>query len=350
MQPDSAGWPVWGHEPAVEALRQAIVRDRVRHAYLVSGPESVGKTTLATAFAQALFCRQPPRPGDACGECAACRKVIRGVHPDIQTFSLAGQAAAAGGKGTKNTSLTIDTVREICATAALRPMEGRWRVVLVDDAETLQDVAQEAFLKTLEEPPSFLVLILLCNDAELLLPTVRSRCQLIELRPVPRGMIRAGLIGLGCDAELARTLSGMASGAPGWAIAAWRNPALLEERRATVAKALDWITGSGYDRLVTAVRLGDGFTKRRGETFAELNTLLGVWRDVLLLRTQQREYVTFLEDVQQAYLVLQTLPDWAIEDIHRAVCSVQTCIADLESNVRPRLAMEAMVLQWPTVS
>lgn len=347
MQPDRAEWPVWGHEPAVEALRQAIARDRVRHAYLFSGPESVGKTTLATAFAQALLCRQPPRPGDACGACSACRKVARGVHPDIQTFSLAGQVAASGAKGTKNTLLTIDTVREICSTAALRPMEGRWRVVLVDDAETLQDVAQEAFLKTLEEPPSFLVLILLCNDAELLLPTVRSRCQLIELRPVPRGVIRAGLVDLGCDAELARALSGMAAGAPGWAISAWRNPALLEERRATVAKAINWITGSGYDRLVTAVRLGDGFTKRRGETFAELNALLGVWRDILLLRTQQREFVTFLEEPQA---MQATLHAWAIEEIHRAVCSVQACIADLESNVRPRLAMEAMVLQWPTVS
>ena len=349
VQCEGTGWPVWGHDSAVEALRQAVARDRVRHAYLFTGPESIGKTTLATIFAQALLCRQPPQPGTPCGACVACRKVARGVHPDVQTFSLASQAAASSTKGAKNTTLTIDTVREISATSALRPMEGRWRVVLVDDAEMLQDVAQEAFLKTLEEPPSFLVLILLCNDAELLLPTIRSRCQLIELRPVPRGTIRAGLIELGCEEELARTLSGMAAGAPGWAIAAWRNPALFEERRAAVAKALDWIRGSGYDRLVTAVRLGDGFSKRREETFAELTTLLGVWRDVLLLRTRQHEYLTVIEAQGTAAEIMSRVDALPIQDIHRAVCSVRACISDLESNVRPRLAMEAMVLQWPTL-
>ncbi|HEY8445750.1 MAG TPA: DNA polymerase III subunit delta' [Thermomicrobiales bacterium] len=345
MRPDRGRWPVWGHDAAVASLRQAIVADRVRHAYLFAGPEGVGKTTLATAFAQALLCTAPVSPGEPCGECLACRKVARGVHPDIQTFSLERQADASASKGAKNTSLTIETVRELCGTAALRPMEGRWRIILLEDAETLQDVAQEALLKTLEEPPSFLLLILLSNDAEVLLPTIRSRCQIVELRPVPRAAIRDGLIATGCEPELAEELAGLAGGAPGWAIAASRNPALVEERRAAVARALDWIQSSGYERLVTAVRLGDSFSRRRAETFAELDTLLGVWRDALLLRTGHTEYVTFRG---QAERLAELTREWPVPAIHRAVCSVQTCLLDLEANVRPRLAMEAMVLQWPT--
>jgi DNA polymerase-3 subunit delta' len=341
--PNAASWPVWGHDGAVDQLRQEIVRGRARHSYLVAGAEGVGKTTLTTAFCQALICQQPPAPGIGCGVCLACRKIGRGVHPDVQTFGLALQAA--GQKGTKNTSLSIETVREICATAALRPMEARWRVVIVEDAETLQGIAQEAFLKTLEEPPAFMVMILLANDAELLLPTIRSRCQLVELRPVHRSIIRDGLVASGAPAERADELAALAGGSPGWACRAVADPKVVEQRRQAVGKALDWITAGGYERLVAAVRLGDSFSKRRSETFSDLDTLLGVWRDALLLRVGQSDYLTFrgqrdrLEGVAGA---------WSIEAVHRAVCSVQTCIADLEANVRPRLALEAMVLQWPT--
>jgi DNA polymerase-3 subunit delta' len=341
--PSDVRWSVWGHDGAIDQLRQEIVRGRVRHSYLVAGAEGVGKTTLMKAFCQALICQQPPEPGVGCGVCLACRKIGRGVHPDVQTFSLALQAA--GQKGTKNTSMTIETVREICATAALRPMEARWRVVLVEDAETLQGIAQEALLKTLEEPPAFMVMVLLVNDAELLLPTIRSRCQLVELRPVHRSIIRDGLVNLGVPAERADELATLAAGSPGWACRAVADPKFVEQRRQAVGKALDWITAGGYERLVATVRLGDTFTKRRSETFADLDTLLGVWRDALLLRAGQTDYLTFrgqcdrLGDVAGA---------WSIEAVHRAVRSVQTCIADLEANVRPRLALEAMVLQWPT--
>ncbi len=335
-------WPVWGNGYAVEQLREQIVRQRVRHAYLVAGPEGIGKTTLTRAFCQALNCQAPPEPGVGCGSCLACRKIARGVHPDVQTFSLASQAA--GQKGTKNTSLTIETVRELCATASLRPMEARWRVVIVEDAETLQGIAQEALLKTLEEPPAFMIMVLLANDTELLLPTIRSRCQIVELRPVHRSVIRDGLVGSGVAGERAEELAALAAGSPGWACRAVEDAKLVEQRRQAVGRAFDWITAGAYERLVSAVRIGDSFTKKRSETFSDLDTLLGVWRDALLLRAGQSDYLTFrgqrdrLADVAGA---------WPIEAVHRAVRSVQTCIGDLEANVRPRLALEAMVLQWP---
>jgi DNA polymerase-3 subunit delta' len=241
--------------------------------------------------------------------------------------------------------LTIDTIRELCATAALRPMEGRWRVLLIEDAETMQSIAQEALLKTLEEPPPFLVMVLLASDAELLLPTIRSRCQVVELRPVERSAIRAGLLSLGVPLERAEALAALAAGAPGWARRAVDQPKLVEQRQQTVARALDWVAGSSYDRLVTAVRMGDSFTKRRTETFADLDTLLGVWRDALLLQAGQADFLTFRGQTDRLADLSQT---WPLDAVHRAVRSVQTCIADLEANVRPRLALEAMVLQWPT--
>ena len=342
------GWPVWGHDAAVEMLQGAVARDRVRHAYLIAGPDAVGKAALALAFAAALSCLEPPAPGLACGACRSCRKIGRGVHPDVQSWDLARQAATAEKSGGKNTSMTIETVRELCATAALRPMEGRWRVVLVDDAETLQETAQEALLKTLEEPPAFMTLLLLADDLELLLPTIRSRCQVIELRPVPRATVAASLVAAGLPEPRAVEVAALAGGRPGWAHRAAADPKLLQRRQETVDRALAWVAGSGYDRLVTAVRLGDTFTKKRGEVFADLETLLGVWRDALLLHAAQPTYLTHRGETAER---LQELArGWALDDVHRAVCAVQTCIGDLEANVRPRLAMESMVSQWPTTT
>lgn len=337
-------WPIWGHATHAANLAQAVELGRVRHAYLMAGPEGVGKATLARIFAQSLNCSTPSVPGVPCGVCLSCRKIERGTHPDVQTFSLATQEILAERKTGKNTTLIIESVRDLCAATALRPLEGCWRVIIVEDAETLQDVAQEALLKTLEEPPRFMVLMLLADDAEILLPTIRSRCQIVDLRPVGHATIVEGLRDLGIADPEADRVAALAAGRPGWAIKAATDPKLVLSKRETINRALAWIEASGYKRLVTAVRLGDTFTKRRVETFADLETLLGVWRDALLLAISVPDYLTNrgFED-----RIRELAKSWTVVEIHRAVRAVQTCIADLDANVRPRLAMEAMVLQWP---
>jgi DNA polymerase-3 subunit delta' len=339
-----SGWPIWGHSLQAGQLAQAVEFGRVRHAYLFSGPDRVGKSTLASIFAQALNCAAPVGPGTPCGACLSCRKIARGVHPDVQTYSLASQEAESERKGTKNTTLTIETVRELCAATVLRPMEGRWRVTMVEDAEAMQGIAQEALLKTLEEPPQFMVLILLADDGEVLLPTIRSRCQIVDLRPVSHATIAEGLVANGVAPDQADWIAALSAGKPGWARRASADPTLVAARGEAIGRALAWIETNAYQRLVTAVRLGDGFTKKRTETYADLETLLGVWRDLLLLATSVPSYLTNrgFED-----RLRELARSWTIAEIHRAVRAVQTCISDLEANVRPRLAMEAMVLQWP---
>lgn len=337
-------WPIWGHDAAVADLRGSIASGHVRHAYLVAGPPGIGKRTLAMAFAQALTCLTPPAPGVACGVCRSCAKIGRGVHPDVQRINLASQAATAEKANRQNTSLTIETIREVTALASLRPMESAWRVTMIDDAETLQGVAQEALLKTLEEPPGYLVLMLLSDDVNALLPTIRSRCQVVELRPVARTVTTALLEGTGVGSDEAQTLAGLSGGRPGWAVRAARDGEVVTRQQAAVDRGLAWIGSSAYDRLVTALRIGDGFTKGREEVFADLETVLGLWRDALLLHAGQQDFVTYRAGAET---LGQWLPGWELGDIYQALCAVQTGIADLESNVRPRLALENMVLQWP---
>ena len=296
------------------------------------------------AFVAALCCDQPPAPAVACGTCLSCRKVSRGVHPDVQTFGLASQAAASEKSGTKNTTMTIETVRELSSGTALRPTEGRWKVIVIEDAETLQEIAQEALLKTLEEPPRFVVLILLCDDPELLLPTIRSRCQIVDLRRVPRATLVEGLVATGVEPGRAEEVASVAGGLPGLASEIASSPKILARQQESVDRALGWIEGSGYDRLVTAVRLGDSFSKKRPDVFRDLETLLGVWRDALLMHATQLSHMTYRGIAERLHALAA---GWTLVDIHKGISSVQQCLADLEANVRPRLALESMVLQWP---
>lgn len=341
------GWPVWGHEAAAASLALAVREGRVAHAYVLAGPPGIGKGMLAQVFAQALCCETPdrPDPGTPCGTCRTCRKISRGTHPDVRTWSLASQAASQ--KDGKHTTLNIETAREIRAATALRPVESPRRVIVVDDAESMQGPAQEALLKTLEEPPPAVVLLLLADDAELLMPTIRSRCLAVDLRPVPAVAIERGLVERGIDPALATEVAALAHGRPGWALQAADNPAMLNGEREAVASALAWIDGSRYDRLATAFKLGDGFGKRRADVFSDLEIALAVWRDVLLARCGLANHLTYRREAERIARLADALD---LASIAQAVAATQRCLADLDANVRPRLALEGMVLQWPSPS
>lgn len=331
----------------IESLRRAVARDRVSHAYLLAGPEGVGKSTLALAFAQALCCQAPDRPDPTipCGECLSCRKIGRGTHPDVQLLDLATQRAMNEKRAGQNTSLTIDSIRQLTVDAALRPMEAPRRIIVIDDAETMQGVAQEALLKTLEEPPPAVLLMLLADDAGTLLPTIQSRCQIINLRPVPASTIAAALTEAGAEPAVAREVAVLAAGRPGWAQRALADERLITGQREAAERALSWIESDKYNRLVQAVRLGDSYQKRRADVLDDVESLLTIWRDLMLLRVDLRDLVVQQSSVER----LQSLAGaWSVDAITRATRSVQRCLADLEANVRPRLALEAMVLQWPT--
>jgi DNA polymerase-3 subunit delta' len=342
-----APWHVWGNADAVAGLRDAVRTGRLSHAYILSGPVGVGKSTLARAMARALLCGAGPSAGEPCdGSCLACRKIDRGVHPDVQTWDIDRQIAATSGKQTgKNTTMTIETMRSMIAASALRPIEGRWRIAIVDDAELLQEAAQEALLKTLEEPPSFTIIVLATDEIDALLPTIRSRAQHVELRPVAAATIESGLIANGAPAEKARDLAVLANGAPGWAISALRDERLAAERVATIDRAIAWATANPHARVVTAIRSGDRFAKDRAPVLEELSALTGVWRDAMLIRAGQERHVHYRLRLDQLRSLAERL---SLRETHEAVTSVRACIRDLEANVRPRLAIEHMVLQWPT--
>jgi DNA polymerase-3 subunit delta' len=190
---------ITGHRPLLELLARATARGTLPPSLIFAGPNGVGKRLTATALAQALNCErlceyplvQAGAAGgaggaagqDACGECAACRRILRGVHADILVIQ-------PGESGT----IKLDPVREAIDRSAYRPFEGRRRLVVIDQADALIIEAQNALLKTLEEPPAGSVFVLITNRPDVLLPTVRSRCQRLRFGPLTPAEVAGVLI------------------------------------------------------------------------------------------------------------------------------------------------------------
>ena len=199
---------VLGHNRLIGLLKRSVAGGSLPPSLLFAGPAGVGKRKTAVGLAQALNCLSP-RDGDACGSCTACTRIARGVHPDVAILEPEDSGA-----------IKIEAVRDIVERAAYRPFEGRRRVVIVDDADGLVPQAQNALLKTLEEPPSSSVFILVSARPDVLLPTVRSRCPQLRFRPLSPGDIAAALIARGTGESEARAVAATANGSLGEALEA----------------------------------------------------------------------------------------------------------------------------------
>ncbi len=165
-----------GQARAVEILQRERRTGRVPHAYLFHGPESVGKKRTALALAMALQCRGAEE--DACGVCADCRTIAAGHHPDVRITTPQEKTRGAAVK------IYIEQIRALQQEIALRPMAGRMKIFVVDDADRLVEQAANAFLKTLEEPPDASLLILVTAFPDRLLATIRSRCRPVRFQPL----------------------------------------------------------------------------------------------------------------------------------------------------------------------
>lgn len=223
-----------GHSAAVELLQRTIAGGRVPHAILIHGPDGVGKRTLALAFASALLCED--RVSGGCGSCSSCSRIASLNHPDLvyvtrplkkdkdkEANRLKQLEELAKGRQLDNTFLKtvigVDQIRDMSLHAGFPPKEGRFRVFLIDPGDRLQPAAQNALLKTLEEPPSRTVILLTADRPHVLLPTVRSRCLSIGLGPSPATDLAAVLVDRGIERGEALARAALSGGRPGRALA-----------------------------------------------------------------------------------------------------------------------------------
>ncbi|MCH7998274.1 MAG: DNA polymerase III subunit delta', partial [Chloroflexi bacterium] len=256
-------WGLIGQERAQSALERGLANGRAAHAYLFVGPERVGKHTLALKLAQALNCEDDERP---CGECNTCRRIAGGIHADVQTVVV----EEAEDDESVRKGIHVSQIREIERATALKPFEGLTRVVIIDPAEEMNAAAQNAFLKTLEEPPPQVVFVLVAVDESRLLPTIRSRCRRLELRLPTLADVEAALLERGVEGERARLLARLSRGRIGWALEMADDASLLERREESLAQARALGSMGVADRLALAERLAGGYRRDPEGLLAEL--------------------------------------------------------------------------------
>jgi DNA polymerase-3 subunit delta' len=197
---------IHGQERALKSLKQSLLRDKVHQAYLFCGPEGVGKKMTALELAKALNCDHPG-PEGGCDYCPSCRKIEKGIHPDILHVKAEGA------------QIRIEQIRSLTQQLSYGPALGRARLCLLDRASDLNEPAANAFLKSLEEPPPGTFFILLVRDQGDLLPTLVSRCLSIPFNPLPSDFIADQLLKeKGVSPEEARTLSVVSGGSLGKAL------------------------------------------------------------------------------------------------------------------------------------
>jgi DNA polymerase-3 subunit delta' len=334
-------WHVTGHDWAVRVLESSIAEERVSHAYLFTGPPGVGKSTLALNMAQALLCQQPDKP---CGNCEPCRKVMEGIHPDVRKVDLHYQARLREESLHEQNELRIDTVRSITQEASLRPFEGSRRVLLIPDAETMTSQASNALLKTLEEPPEHVVLLLTAADTRLLLPTIVSRCQVLALRLVPVKLIEQELqLRHGVDAARAALLARLSGGRIGWAISTAQDSSLLQHREDTLRELAALPRSGRTHRLDYAARL----TRSPSVTRETLDLWLSWWRDLLLVTGGSPETIGNADAVGT---LEQEAHRYDLRSIFMFLKAIRRTQRQLEMNADPRLALEVLMLELPARS
>lgn len=324
-----SNWPVIGHTWAVANLDRTVADQRPAHAYLISGPAQIGKTTLARALALALNCSSPTeRP---CGTCRACRLMTAGKHPDVQLIAPEGR------------SLKIDQVRALQHDLALSPFEGRYRVAIFEQFEAATIEAQNALLKTLEEPPAYAVLIVLAADPELLLPTIISRCQQLPLRPLTLAQVREALTTRwNVDGPLADLLAHLSGGRLGWAVTAAQDPSILEARTVALDDLARLLSADRVARFAYA----EALTKKDDRARATLDLWRTWWRDVLLAASGSAAELVNIDRADHIRALARHV------SATQATAAAEACgraLWQLDRSATARLVMEVLLLDLPVI-
>ncbi len=324
-------WNLIGHEWAVDMLKKHVINGP-RHAYLFAGPPGLGRRTLALRFAQALNCETPDDAGIPCGKCRNCKQIQVMQHPDLSSV----QAESEGG------IIKVDQIRDARRMLTLKPYMANYRVALFLRFQESNDNAANALLKTLEEAPSYAVLILTADNPEQLLPTIVSRCEVLRLRPLEIGKVQNELETRGLDKGSAKLIAHISGGRFGYALRLIENESLLNIREERLNELQNLIAASRVQKFAYA----DKLARDKDSMRHTILIWMSYWRDVML-RAAQAEIP--LVNVDRNVEIEELAGRMNLSSARSVVSGLENALEKMERNVSPRLLAEVLLLALPQV-
>lgn len=318
---------VVGHKDIINYIRSAVEKDKVSHAYILNGERGAGKKLLANLFAATLLCAEGGP--DPCNTCHSCRQAEGGNHPDIIRVTHE-----------KPNSISVDDIREqVNNTIMIKPYQGPYKVYIIDHADLMTPQAQNALLKTIEEPPQYAVIMLLVENAEVLLPTINSRCVMLRLRYIKDMLIKRYLMeNLKVPDYKADLCTAFAQGNMGHAIML-ANSEHFNEIREEAVQMLRNIHEMELSEIIETV---NRITVYKVEISDYLDIIMVWYRDVLLYKaTRDIETVVFKD---QIHYIKEQARKSSYEGIQLILSSFERAKSRLKANVNFELTMELLFL------
>lgn len=326
-------WNLIGHEWAVQLLRGHIRDDSLRHAYLLTGPKGIGKTNLALRFIQALNCPEADPEGNPCLVCPTCGRINRLEHPDLFPIRV----------GPDSKQIKIDQIRELIHNLALTPYESSRRFGLLIDFENANPSAQNSLLKTLEEPPGSVILILTAVTSDALLETITSRCEEIKLNPVPADVTSQGLEEYHhLPPEEARFLAHISGGKPEIALAMHADPEILNRREQLLNEHLEILKSNSVKRFAYAQKVS-----KENQKFEDLLDIwTSIWLDILHQSGGSRAP---LQNIDREEEIQQVVKQVDLSTARGSLELFQRAHRLLGENANIKLTLEDLLLGLPTI-
>ena len=318
---------ILGHGPIKEHFFNAVLTGNIYHAYILSGEAGMGKKSLANAFALALLCEKGQ--ADPCRQCHACKQVMSGNHPDLIYVTHE-----------KPASIGVDDVRrQINDTIQVKPYSSAHKIYIVDEAEKMTVQAQNALLKTIEEPPAYAVILLLTTNAEAFLPTILSRCVQLKLKPLKDGEVKDYLVSrMGVEMSQAEIYTAFARGNLGKAI----HLADSEDFRHLYGELLDLLKNlkkSDISELLERIRK----MKEDKLDIHQCLDFMQMWyRDVLMYKTTKDINLLIFKDEFSTVNAMSTVSGY--EGLERILTAIDKARIRLDANVNMELVMELLLL------